>query len=96
MLICRVTGLLVSTIKDRSLQSTKLLLVEELHRNAGKDARRFVAVDTVGAGEGEVVIVATGEAARRTERTREMSVDAAVIGIVDSFPEAQNTGKSSS
>lgn len=87
MLICRVTGLLVATIKDPTLQGMKLLVVEQCHRNGAADGQRFVAVDTVGAGEGDVVVVATGGAARETERTRGASVDAAVVGIVDSFPE---------
>lgn len=84
MLICRVTGVAVSTVKDESLKGAKLLVVEELSRSTG-EPRPFVAIDTVGAGKDEVVIVAMGSAARETPRTRGLSVDAAVVGIVDSM-----------
>ncbi|MBI4220491.1 MAG: EutN/CcmL family microcompartment protein [Chloroflexi bacterium] len=84
MLICRVTGAVVSTVKNDSLKGTKLLIVEELSYRDGDHKRSFVAVDTVGAGEGEIVLVATGSAARETPRTRGLSIDAAILGIVDS------------
>jgi len=83
VLICRVIGSGVATVKDEQLRGLKLLVVQE----AGVDEERagppFIAVDTVGAGNGELVLVATGSSARETERTRGRCVDAAITGILD-------------
>jgi microcompartment protein CcmK/EutM len=84
MLICKTTGTVVSTVKHEHLHGRKLLLV----RRSGPDGKvsgdPFVAVDTVGAGEGELVIVAEGSAARALDATRSAPVDATIIGIIDS------------
>jgi ethanolamine utilization protein EutN len=89
MFLGRITGSLVATQKVASMVGQKLLVVEPLRVNE-KDksdlaptGRTFVAVDTVGAGEGEVVLCVQGSSARFTPETKELPVDAAVIGIVD-------------
>ncbi|MEY4187692.1 MAG: EutN/CcmL family microcompartment protein [Planctomycetaceae bacterium] len=89
MFLARITGSLVSTQKVESLVGQKLLLVEPL-RVDEKDqsslkptGRSFVVVDTVGAGEGEVVLCVQGSSARFTAGTKELPIDAAIIGIVD-------------
>ncbi len=89
MLLAKVTGSLVSTQKLDSMTGHKLLLVEpyrvdrENNRLTGS-GRSLVAVDTVGAGEGECVLVTQGSSARGTSRTKDMPIDAVIIGIVDS------------
>ena len=84
MLICRVTGQAVATAKDDSLRASKLLIVIPVDK-AGKDTGDiFVAVDSVGAGEGELVLVAQGSPARAAARI-EGPVDAAIVAIVDSL-----------
>lgn len=83
MLIARVVGSAVSTIKDDSLRGLKLLVVREAtHRNelVGK---AFVAADTVGAGIGELVLIAQGSSARQTAQTKDRPVDAVIMGILD-------------
>ncbi|MDY0019610.1 MAG: EutN/CcmL family microcompartment protein [Anaerolineae bacterium] len=86
MLIARVVGSAVSTIKADKLSGSKLLVVQEANaKNQLLDREPFVAVDTVGAGRGELVLIVTGSAARYTCRTEEVSVDAAIVGILDSL-----------
>ena len=89
MFLGRITGSIVSTQKVESMVGQKLLIIEPL-RVDEKDqsslkptGRTFVVVDTVGAGEGEVVLCVQGSSARFTAETKQLPVDAAVIGIVD-------------
>jgi ethanolamine utilization protein EutN len=84
MLLGRVAGSVVSTVKDEHLTGFKLLLVQEADATGEPAGDPFVAVDSVGAGEGELVLVATGSAARRTASTLDRPVDAVIVGIVDS------------
>src|SRR5262245_27687470 len=89
MFLGRITGSLVATQKVESMVGQKLLVVEPL-RVDEKDqsrlqptGRTFVVVDTVGAGEGEVVLCVQGSSARFTPETNKLPIDAAIIGIVD-------------
>lgn len=86
MRIATVVGQVVSTVKQQPIDGFKLLLVVDLDPTdpqAGA-ARPYVALDLAGAGEGEVVLVAIGSAARVPSRTTGVPTDAAVVGIVDS------------
>lgn len=85
MLIARVIGSAVSTIKDENLRGLKLLVVQETTVADELRGEPFVAADTVGAGEGELVLIVMGSAARYTDKTRDYPVDAAIIGILDSL-----------
>ena len=87
MLIARVVGSAVSTVKAGKLGGFKLLIVQEVTTNNEplKERAPFVAVDTVGAGEGELVFVITGSSARYTDQTENVPVDAAIVAIVDSI-----------
>ena len=90
MFVAKVTGSLVSTQKTEAMVGHKLLVVEpyrldEKTRDALKTTgRTLVAVDTVGAGEGEYVLVCQGSSARLTPQTKNLPVDTVIIGIVDS------------
>jgi ethanolamine utilization protein EutN len=86
MFLARVTGSVVATQKVASLTGHKLLTVEPLKADAGGLAgtgRSFVVVDTVGAGQGETVLIVQGSSARLTPETEKLPVDATIIGIVD-------------
>lgn len=85
MMIGRVVGSVVSTRKNEKLIGSKFMIVEPL-ANTGEN-RRVVAVDNVGAGIGETVLVATGSAARIGCDCESAPVDAAIVGIVDSGTE---------
>ena len=85
MLIARVRGSAVSTVKDPSLVGSKLLLVQETTEAGDPTGSVFVAVDGVGAGTGELVLVVTGSAARHGSPTGTQASDALVVGILDSM-----------
>lgn len=83
MLIARVVGSAVSTIKDDKLVGLKLLVVREATDTNELVGRPFVAVDAVGAGVGELVLIAQGSSARQTTQTKDKPVDAVIMGILD-------------
>jgi microcompartment protein CcmK/EutM len=85
MKVGRVVGTVVSTRKDPSLESLKLLVVENLTTALEREGGYVVAVDSVGAGMGEVILYASGSSARLTSVTKDRPVDAVIMGIVDSF-----------
>jgi len=82
MLICKVVGSVVSTRKSEKLVGNKFMIVELLQNDHG-GISRFVAVDKIGAGIGEVVLVALGNAARIGCEADNSPIDAAIVGIVD-------------
>jgi microcompartment protein CcmK/EutM len=85
MQICRVVGTVVSTQKNRKLEGAKLLLVQPLTLDGQPRGVALIAIDSVGAGVGErVLVVIEGKAAGDALRRKAAAVDAAVIGIVDS------------
>ncbi len=83
MLIARVVGSAVSTIKDDKLIGLKLLVVREATHTNELVGRPFVAADAVGAGVGELVLIAQGSSARQTAQTKDKPVDAVIMGILD-------------
>jgi microcompartment protein CcmK/EutM len=78
-----VVGQVVSTAKEPSLGGLTLLLIEDLDGPAADAGSLYVAVDLVGAGDGEVVLVATGSAARVSQAAGQAPVDCAVVAIAD-------------
>jgi ethanolamine utilization protein EutN len=82
----RVSGQVVSTVKQPGLHAYKLLVIEAVNPTTGKvtDRTPYVAVDLTGAGPGEMVVVSRGSAARVGGGTAEVPTDAAVVAIVDS------------
>ena len=85
MLLGRVAGTLVASRKDEGLTGQTFLLVRQLDLEGAENAGSVVAVDSVGAGEGDVVLWASGSSARQTELTRDRPCDAVVMAIVDSW-----------
>ena len=93
MFLARVTGHVVATQKDKALGGQKLMVVEPLNvkyddsakpASLGNTGRAIVAIDVVGAGDGQLVLVVQGSSARMTEQTKNMPADAVIVGIVDS------------
>jgi len=95
MVLGRVIGTLVSTQKHRKLQSAKLLLVQPLTLDDAPRGVPLLAIDSVGAGVGEkVLVVIEGRAAGAALRRKAAPVDAAIIGIVDTVTvDAPEAGK---
>ena len=81
MLIGKVIGSVVSTRKNENLVGNKFMIVEPFSGYGEK--KRIVAVDNVGAGLGEAVLVALGSAARIGIEKNTSPVDAAIVGIID-------------
>lgn len=81
----RVVGTLVASRKEPLMEGMKMLVVRQLDAENTETGSYVVAVDAVGAGEGEVVLYASGSSARQTELTRDRPVDAVVMAIVDSW-----------
>jgi microcompartment protein CcmK/EutM len=97
MFVAKVTGSLVSTQKVDTMKGFKLLIVEP-YRIEAKDrqslvttGRTFVAVDTLGAGIGDYVILTQGSSARLTPETKTLPIDAVVVGIVDKVQVDEST-----
>jgi ethanolamine utilization protein EutN len=89
MFLAKVTGSVVSTQKVKSMVGRKLLTVEPLRVEPQErdrligTGRTFICVDTVGAGQDEMVLIVQGSSARMTPETEKLPVDAAIVGIVD-------------
>ncbi len=83
MLIARVVGTIVSTIKDEKLTGRKLLIVREATTENELVGKPIAAVDTVDAGVGDLVLIAQGSSARQTTATKETPTDAVIMAIVD-------------
>jgi microcompartment protein CcmK/EutM len=89
MFLAKVTGSLVATQKVDSMVGHKLLVVEP-YRVDPQDrnhlvatGRTFVAVDTVGAGESEFVLITQGSSARLTPETKNLPIDTVIVGLID-------------
>ena len=83
MLICRVVGNVVSTIKDDKLSGRKILIVREATTENELVGKPIAAIDTVDAGVGDLVLIAQGSSARQTTVTKETPTDAVIMAIVD-------------
>lgn len=89
MFVAKVTGSVVATQKVDSMVGHKLLIVEPYRidpADRGRlvtTGRTFVAVDTLGCGQGEYVLIVQGSSARLTPETKTLPIDAVIIGIVD-------------
>jgi len=89
MFIAKVTGSVVSTQKVDSMVGYKLLIVEPYRieaqdrKSLATTGRTFVAVDMLGAGPGDFVLITQGSSARLTPETKNLPIDTVIIGIVD-------------
>ncbi len=85
MNLAKVIGTVVSTKKEESLEGKKFLLLEQIDPKGRPAGGNVVAVDSVGAGVGEIILYATGSSARQTKITDKRPCDAVVMAIVDSW-----------
>ncbi|HWC78227.1 MAG TPA: EutN/CcmL family microcompartment protein [Blastocatellia bacterium] len=84
MQLARVIGTVVSTVKNDLLQSRKLLVIQPLDANLNRVGKPLVGIDSVGAGEGEVVFWCRGKEAAFPFEPIEVPTDCTIVGIVDS------------
>lgn len=90
MLLGKVVGTIWSTRKDENLVGSKFLIVRQLNLDYTPKDSTVIAIDSVGAGVGEVVLVAQGSSARQTDITQNKPVDAVVMAIVDKLDVSVN------
>jgi len=83
MLIARVIGTTVSTIKDEKLTGRKLLILRQTDETGTPSGRPYVAVDTLDAGIGDLVLTAHGSSGRQTSLTQNSPVDAVIMAVID-------------
>lgn len=82
MVLAKITGSIVSTVKNDKLVGYKFMIAETIE-NGKPTGKQMIAVDGVGAGIGEEVLIATGSGARLALDRQDAPVDAAIVGIVD-------------
>jgi len=87
----RVIGSVVSTIKEPSCKGFKLLLVKLVDENFKDKRETYIAVDTIGAGRDEIVILVSGSTARKTEMTKDTVIDLTIVAKVDRINLEKNT-----
>lgn len=85
MLLGRIIGTVWATQKDPSIEGMKMLVVREVDLNYKPKEKFLIALDTVQAGVGEVVLIATGSSARQTAQTKNKPVDAVVMAVVENL-----------
>ena len=85
MRIALVIGSTISTIKDEVIQGQKLLIVRNTDTEGNVTGEPYIAVDTVSAGTGDLVMITDGSSARYTNQTANAPVDAVIVGVIDSL-----------
>jgi len=83
MLISKVVGTTVSTIKDKELTGRKLLILRQVDESGEIFGKPYVAVDTLDAGVGDLVLTAHGSGGRQTAITKNSPVDAVIMAVID-------------
>ena len=91
MRLARITGTVTATVKDAQLIGSKLLLVDVVDASGNILQAALVAVDTVGAGVGDQVLLVQGSAARLSLNASNLPVDASIIAVVDDVAVADKT-----
>jgi ethanolamine utilization protein EutN len=85
MQLGKVVGTVVATRKEQTLEGLKFMLVRQVDAEGQETGGLVVAADAVGAGPGELVLVASGSSARQTQATNNRPVDAVIMAIVDTW-----------
>jgi microcompartment protein CcmK/EutM len=85
MTLGKVVGTVVATRKEQTLEGLRFMLVRHVDAEGQETGGIVVAADAVGAGPGELVLVASGSSARQTQATNNRPVDAVIMAIVDTW-----------
>lgn len=85
MFLSKVVGSVWTTQKEKGMENLKLLIVQPINLEREGEGEAVIAVDRIGAGVGELVLVTRGTPAQRITGEKNSPIDAAVVGIVDSF-----------
>jgi len=85
MLIAKVIGTTIATIKDEKLVGRKLLILRQTDETGAPSGKPYVAIDTLDAGIGDLVLTCSGSSARQTNITKDTPVDAVIMAVVVSL-----------
>ncbi len=85
MYLAKVVGVVVATTKNEKLVGKKILIVEAINTDYTPLGTREVAIDSVGAGNGEIVLVACGSAASKVFDEENTPIDRAIVAIIDNI-----------
>lgn len=85
MYLAKVVGLVVATTKNEKLIGKKILIVEAINTDYMPLGTREVAIDTVGAGKGEIVLVTSGSGASKVFEEENSPIDRAIVAIIDNI-----------
>jgi microcompartment protein CcmK/EutM len=85
MLIAKVIGTTIATIKDEKLVGRKLLVLRQTDEHGAPAGKPYVAIDTLDAGVGDLVLTCSGSSARQTTITKDTPVDAVIMAVIDSL-----------
>jgi microcompartment protein CcmK/EutM len=91
MTLGKVVGTVVATRKEQTLEGLRFMLVRYVDAEGNDTGGFVVAADAVGAGPGEMVLVASGSSARQTQATNNRPVDAVIMAIVDTWEIGRDT-----
>ncbi len=91
MTLGKVVGTVVATRKEQTLDGLRFMLVRHVDAEGQETGGFVVAADAVGAGPGELVLVASGSSARQTQATNNRPVDAVIMAIVDTWEVGRET-----
>ena len=91
MTLGKVVGTVVATRKEPTLDGLRFMLVRAVDGDGRETGAFLVAADAVGAGPGELVLVASGSSARQTQATNNRPVDAVIMAIVDTWDIGRDT-----
>lgn len=85
MRLAKVIGSAWTTQKEKGMENIKLLITQPLNKKREYEGHHVVAMDRLGAGVGELVLITEGLAAQKICEEKKPPIDAAVVGIIDSF-----------
>jgi microcompartment protein CcmK/EutM len=91
MTLGKVVGTVVATRKEQTLEGLRFMIVRHVDAEGQETGGLVVAADAVGAGPGELVLVASGSSARQTQATNNRPVDAVIMAIVDTWEVGRET-----
>jgi len=83
MKIALVIGSTISTIKDKNIKDTKLLICQPTNEIGKQIGKPYVAIDLVDAGTGDLVLTCHGSAARQTPISKDTPTDAVIMAVID-------------
>jgi len=93
MQLARVIGNVVATVKNKTLEGRKILIVQTLHADLSPKGKPMLALDAVGAGVGELVFWCRGKEASFPFKRDETPTDCTIVGIIDSDKHVSTAGK---